>query len=156
MLTAKDVMTRNLVTVQEDTTVRELVTLLAEHEISGAPVIAANGRLVGVVSASDVAQVGSDSAGIATDRSSPGFYVRGWEEAINPDELRQLHVEDAGLTVGDIMTTTVATVTPDAPIAQVAATMVEGHIHRVLVAEKGRLVGLVSSMDLLKVLVEKG
>jgi CBS domain-containing protein len=153
-VTAKDVMTRRLVTVQEDTTVRELVTVLLEHEISGAPVVAPSGKLVGVVALSDVAQVASGGGAIVSDRSIPSAYVRGWEETVNPDELRQLHIEDAGLTVGDIMSPIVATVAPGASIAEIASAMVEGHIHRVLVTDNGRLEGIVSSMDLLELLAE--
>jgi CBS domain-containing protein len=155
-LKAKDLMSRQLVTVQEDTTVAELVTVLIEREISGAPVVAASGKLVGVVALSDVAGLVPGGGAIAPDRASPNAYVRGWEDVVNPDELRQLHVEDAGLTVGDIMKTTVTTVAPDASVAEMAAAMVQGHIHRVVVTEKGRPVGIVSSMDLLKLLAGRG
>jgi CBS domain-containing protein len=149
-LTARDIMTRDIVSIAETATVRELVALLQEHEISGAPVVDARGRITGVVSASDAAGAVGDTGSIAPERSSPDFYVHGWEDKINPDELRQLHVEDDGLLVSDIMTTRVYTVPGDAPIAEVARTMVEGHVHRLLVSERDELVGIVSTLDLLR------
>jgi CBS domain-containing protein len=149
-LRARDVMTRDIVSIAGTATVRELVALLQEHEISGAPVVDGKGRVVGVVTLNDIAPLAGDRQAVAPERADPDFYVHGWEDKLNPDELRQLHVEDEGLTVGDIMTPRVYTVAADAPIAEVARTMVEGHVHRMLVADGGQLVGLVSTFDILR------
>ena len=149
-LRARDLMTTDIVKVAEDATVRELVELLQEHEISGVPVVNARGKITGVVSVSDIAGASGERAAIAPERASPEFYVHEWEDKINPDELRQLHVEEEGLLVRDIMTARVYTVAADASIAVVARTMVEGHVHRLLVAEGDRLVGILSTLDLLR------
>jgi hypothetical protein len=93
---------------------------------------------------------------IAPERANPEFYVHEWEDKLNPDELRQLHVEDVGLLVRDIMTARVYTVAADATVAQVASTMVEGHVHRLLVADGDRLVGIVSTIDLLRAIAGAG
>jgi CBS domain-containing protein len=149
-LRARDVMTREIVSVAEDATVRELVGLLQEHEISGAPVVNARGKITGVVSLSDVASVSGEREAIAPEHADPDLYVHDWEDKVNPDELRQLHVEEEGLLVRDIMTPRVYTVAADAPLAEVARTLVSGHVHRLLVAERDRLVGIVSTVDLLR------
>ena len=54
MLTAQDIMTREVITVREDATVRELATLFLARNISGAPVVDATGRVIGVVTESDL------------------------------------------------------------------------------------------------------
>ena len=149
-LRARDVMTREIVCVAEDATVSELVALLQEHEISGAPVVNARGKIIGVVSLSDIASVFGHREAIAPEVAHPEIYVHDWEDKINPDELRQLHVEDDDLLVRDIMTPRVYTVTADAGVAEVARTLLQGHVHRLLVAERDRLVGIVSTIDLLR------
>lgn len=154
-LRARDVMTADVVSVSETTSVRELVSLLREHDVSGAPVVDEGGKLVGVVSATDAAAASEPRASVAPEVASPEFYVHGWEDKLNPDELRQLHVEDEGLLVSDIMTPIVYTVASDAAIPELARTMIEAHVHRLLVTEDEDLVGIVSTMDLLRLLAEE-
>ena len=98
-LRARDLMTTDVVKVAEDATVRELVELLQEHEISGVPVVNARGKIKGVVSVSDIAGASGERAAIAPERANPEFYVHEWEDKLNPDELRQLHVEDGEVAV---------------------------------------------------------
>jgi CBS domain-containing protein len=151
-LQARDIMTRDIVTVAQTATLRELAALLREHQISGVPVVDARGRITGVVSASDVLGVVGDSAAVAPETASPEFYVHGWEDKLNPDELRQLHIEDEGLSVGDIMNPCVYSVAADAPLPEVAHLMVEARVHRLLVEQGEELVGIVSTLDLLHAL----
>ena len=149
-LRARDIMTSDIVSVAETATVRELVALLQEHEISGVPVVNARGKITGVVSVSDVAASSGGGGSIGPEVASPEFYVHGWEDKVNPDELRQLHIEDEGLLVSDIMTVRVYTIAADAPVTEIASTMVDGHVHRLLVAERDKLVGIVSTLDVLR------
>jgi CBS domain-containing protein len=149
-LRARDVMTREIVSVAEDATVRDLVGLLLEHGISGAPVVNARGKITGVVSLRDIASVSGHREAIAPELAQPDFYVHDWEDKLNPDELRQLHVEDENLLVRDIMTARVHTVAADAPLAEVAQTLLQRQIHRLLVAERDQLVGIVTTVDLLR------
>jgi CBS domain-containing protein len=151
-LTAKDVMNTRVLTVRVDLTVRELAAFLLENQISGAPVIDLDGRLVGVVSVTDVAQNDAERPDLVQDRSSPATVVRGWEERMNPEDIRPLHVESDDLLVRDIMTPTVYTVPEETPVARIARTMVAGRIHRVLVTRRGRVVGIVTSLDLVGLL----
>jgi CBS domain-containing protein len=154
-VTARDVMNREVLTVRAELTVRELAAFLTENQISGAPVIDANRRLVGVVSVTDVAQNDAERPELVDDRSSPTLAVRGWEDRMNPEDLRGLHLESDDLLVRDIMTPTVYTVPEDTPVARIAQTMVAGRIHRVFVTRRGRVIGIVTSLDLVGLLVEK-
>jgi CBS domain-containing protein len=151
---AGDVMTTPVLGVRPDMTVRELATFLTDHQISGAPVLDESNRIVGVVSTTDLAQGGSDQAGLGLSRSDPGHDLREWEDRVNREDLRSLHVEEADLAVSDIMTPAVYTVREDAPAAMLARTMVAGRIHRLFVTRRGRIVGVVTSLDLLKLLYE--
>ena len=83
-ITAADLMNPEVLTVPENMTVRELARYLTDNEITGAPVEDVNGKLVGVVSVVDIASVASDTGNVRTDRSSPDFYVRGWEDKLTP------------------------------------------------------------------------
>jgi CBS domain-containing protein len=154
-LTAKDVMNTEVLTVRVDLTVRELAAFLIEHQISGAPVVDEGGRLVGLVSVTDVAQNDAERPDLVDDRSSPAVAMRGWEERMNPEDIRPLHIESDDLLVRDIMTPTVYTVPEDTPVAKIARTMVAGRIHRLLVTRGGRVVGIVTSLDLVGLLAGK-
>ena len=152
-LTAADVMNPQVLAVRPDMTVHELAEFLTENQITGAPVLDRNGRLVGVVSETDIIESESERAGMVRDRSDPEFDLRGWEDSANPDEIRDLHVESADLFVRDIMTPAAYTVPHDTPVPRLAQTMVAGRIHRLLVTREGSVVGIVTSLDLLKLLV---
>jgi CBS domain-containing protein len=152
-LTAADVMNTQVLAVRPDMTVHELAEFLTENQISGAPVLDRQGRLVGVVSETDIMESESDRAEMVRDRSDPEFDLRGWEDMANPDEIRDLHVESDGLFVRDIMTPAAYTVPHDTPVSRLAQTMIAGRIHRLLVTRDARVVGIVTSLDLLKLLV---
>ena len=151
-LTAKDVMNTEVLTVPVDFTVRELAAFLTEKQISGAPVVDHDGRLVGMVSVTDVAENDVERPDLAVDRSSPAFDLRGWEERMNPEDIRPLHIASDDVLVRDIMTPTLYTVPEDTPVPRIAQTMVAGRIHRLLVTRTGRMVGIVTSLDLVRLL----
>lgn len=149
-LRARDVMTTEVVRVPVDLTVAELADVFMEHEISGAPVVGEDGGLLGVVSVFDVARQRSGESGITTDQGNPEFYVRGWEEHYTLEEFRKLRVQEGNLTVREVMTPAIFTVGEDDPVTDVARTLVDGHIHRVLVVRGNEVVGIISSLDLLR------
>lgn len=152
-LTARDVMSTDLVMADESTTVRELAGIMLDRQISGVPVQNEGGEVVGIVSLSDIAAVATRDSAFAPDRTNPDYFVAGWEDSFAAEELRYLHIEDEELTAGEIMTPKVFHVDAATPIHEVAATMVSGPLHRVLVMEDGRPVGIVSTLDLVKLLV---
>ena len=152
-ITAADVMNPNVLLVQEDMTLDELANFLVDNEISGAPVEDEAGRLVGVVSVTDVAQA------VAADRSpgsNPDFYVHEWGGVLTRDSVRDLGAGSAELRVRDIMTPTVYSVDEQTGIPEVAETLIKSHIHRLLVTRGGeRVVGILTSSDLLGLLVRE-
>ncbi len=148
--TARDVMNPKVITLSEDLAVHQAAAFLVDHEISGAPVTDDEGNLVGVVSLTDIAQVTSETAASL----QPDFYLRGWEYHLDRDELNQIRIRDEGLKVSDIMTPTVFTIPEDTPISEIARTMVAGRIHRLFVTQDDEVVGIIATLDLLKVLAE--
>ncbi len=153
-LTARDIMTAHVIMAQDDMTTGELANLLLDHEITGAPVQDDRGRLVGVVSLADVVRNGSNEESLDTDRSNPDFFVRGWEERVDPSEIRRLVSDRDRTLVRDLMTPTVYTVGEDTSVSEIADTMLSAHIHRLLVTRGDTVVGIVSTTDMLRALIE--
>jgi CBS domain-containing protein len=149
-VSAGDVMNTQVLTVRPDMTARELAGFLVENQISGAPVLDAHGKLVGVVSLTDIAESDAERTGAADAETAP----HGWEGRVSAEEMRGLHVEGDGPLVADIMTPTVYAVPVDTPVALLARTMVSGRIHRLLVTRNHQVVGIVTSLDLLQLLCD--
>lgn len=150
-LTARDVMTRGAHTVDADWTLDELRNFLVSHSISGAPVCDKTGKLVGVVSSTDLLRSASEEG---TDHEDNHHYYRhGVDRRLAPEDLRGLHIETpSGTKVSDIMTPLVFEVPPDATIHTVADIMSRGRIHRVFVSANNKILGVVSALDLVRVL----
>jgi CBS domain-containing protein len=154
-LTARDIMNPKVVTVRDDLTVQELATFLTENEISGAPVLNEKGKLVGVVSVTDIAECAGEGAGTVWDGPNPHFHLPGSEGRLTPGDLRQMHIENEGPLVRQIMTPTVYTIPEGTAVAQIAKTMISGRIHRLLVTRRARVVGIITTLDMLKLLVAR-
>lgn len=151
-ITAADLMNPGVLTVREEMTVRELAAFLVEKGISGAPVEDADGHLVGVVSLVDIAAVtsGGELAGVPSAFFADVSAGRPENEDVEDPEL-----EDGELTAGDIMTPELFTIPAEATVSEVAAAMLRGHIHRLLVTRDDKVVGILSTSDLLGLLVEE-
>jgi len=152
-ITASDLMSREVAAVEPDMSLTELATFLEDRGISGALVRERDGRPVGVVSVSDISSAEALAGGTpATAASRAAFYAQSWEAEFDDADLEPIRIEDSELTVADIMTPEVVSVDADAPVSEIASTMLEQHIHRVFVREGEAIVGLVSTTDLLAVL----
>ena len=153
-ITASDLMNPEVLTVREELTVRELADFLLDNEISGAPVVDGEGRLVGVVSLVDLVEAASEEEGAAAGRSPSAFQTHDNEGELSAEDLEEL--DDSDLQVGDIMTAEIHSVAEDATVSQVAMAMLKDHLHRLLVIREGRVVGIISTSDLLGLLVDEG
>ena len=154
-LKARDVMNRVVATVQEDWTVHELASFLTEHSITGAPVVNDAGRFVGVVSSTDITESAAEAGSMVENLQNPERDLAGVEQELSEDDLHQMHIEDGSLLVRDIMTPTVYTIPGSTPVAKIAQTMISGRVHRLLVTENKRVVGIITTLDMLNLLVHK-
>ncbi len=126
-----------------DDTVEAAIKLFAESGISGVPVVE-DGRLAGIVTEGDL--IFRDA-----DIKSPGFLdiLGGVIPLGSWDDYRKESIKSAGVTVGQVMTTDVRTLSPDATLAEAATTMAENRVKILPVAEDDALRGVVTRMDIL-------
>lgn len=144
-LTARDLMTPDVVTVPLATPVLAIARLLAERGISAVPVLGEHGDVMGVVTEADLIRR------LAGEVEKPAAWFR--TLFMNPGEEAERYARTHGLRAADVMTEEVVAVTGDTLASEIAALMEEKGIRRVLVIEEGRLRGLVSRADLLRALV---
>jgi CBS domain-containing protein len=146
-MNAKDVMTARVITVTPETTVQELAKLLAEKEISGAPVVEADGRLVGIVSEGDLlhrAETGTERR-VQRRRSW-------WLDSVAAEEAARDYVRAHGRMVRDIMTANVIAVSETTDLAEIATVLETKRVKRVPVLRDGKVVGIVSRANLVRAL----
>ena len=147
-MNAKDVMTTEVVTVSPETTVQDLAKILSEKGISGAPVVDADQRLVGVVSEGDLlhrAETGTERR-VQRRRSW-------WLESVAAEqELARDYVKAHGRTVADIMTREVISAEETTDLADLAMLLETKRVKRVPVVSGGKLVGIVSRANLVRAL----
>jgi CBS domain-containing protein len=144
MLTAADVMTTHVVSVDLDKPVREIAELLYTRRISGVPVVDADGRAIGIVSEGD----------LIGHAAIVGEHHRSWWLSLFADEsvTARDYVKAHGRTARDVMTTNVVSVEETATLAEIAGTLHRHRIKRVPVVRGGKPIGIVTRGDLLKAL----
>lgn len=150
-VTARDVMTPRTICLRESDTVASAVQALRTNRISGAPVVDSEGRLVGILSVSDLARCSSRDEVhenlLAWLLQESPFWQFLHEEALVSEN-------NGADRVARWMSRQVASVLEAAPLVEVARVMCAGHFHRVPVVDcMGRLCGIISTMDILAALV---
>lgn len=180
MLALRDIMTRDVVTVSPDLSLRDALELLTSRHITGAPVLA-RGRVVGVVSLTDLAEFMSLTPGESPARREQAV-ADAFEEPVEwlPDEEPPsayfAHIwEDSGAevierfettsgpegsaldehTVAEAMNRTILSMPPGTPVEDAAAMMQRSGTHRVLVMDGRKLVGVVSTKDVSNAVAEQ-
>lgn len=181
MVRLHDIMTVDVRTVSPETTLREVTELLFAEHVSGAPVVAGE-RLVGVVSTTDILDFVSSEPGVPTARPDMVEWgedpaTEAWEEGAEPPGAFFADLwSDAGAdvrermeategpewdvldehTVGEVMSRTVVSLDPATEVREAAKLMLQAGVHRIIVLEDGRLVGLVSTTDVVKAVAQHG
>ena len=151
--TARDIMTTDVVRVESGTSLQELERIFLEKGISGAPVVDEEGSLVGVISQTDLVYYHL-TRGDKPSRDSD-FYRTAELEATFAGSGFHVEEHDIGW-VHEMMTPVVHTAGPDTPVSELAQLMILARIHRVIITENQKVVGLVSAMDLMSVLANLG
>ena len=179
MLQIRDAMTRDVLTVTPETTLREAAELFVSRHVSGAPVLDGQ-RVVGVVSATDVlefvasnppvprqkadrGEVGewAELPGSEPSDAAPGAYFADmWEDA--EAETTQRFADSDGPewdvfaehTVQDVMTRAVCALPSTQSIPAAAEYMKTAGVHRLLVIDEGKLVGIITSTDIARAVAD--
>lgn len=140
-------MTKEVVTVSEDTTVEDLGRLLEENDISGAPVVNSKNQVVGIVSEGDLVSLDADI-------HFP-HYFQFLDSVIFLESTKKFEErvrKVAASTVKEIMTEDVVTVQNDMPVHQVATIMTDKKVDRVPVLDGDALVGIITQADIVQAL----
>ncbi len=149
MLLAQDIMTKDVITVHPQTPVRELATLLLNHKISGVPVVDEAGKVLGVVTESDLIfqnkKVHLPTAVAILDAFL--FLER-------PEKLEQEMKKIAGSMAGDICSAELISVTPETPLDELATLMAEKKMHTLPVLDGGRLAGVIGKSDIIRTIAQ--
>lgn len=141
---AQDVMTQHVISVGPTDTVSRAVRVMLQNDISGLPVLEADGTLVGMITEGDLLR----RTETATQRRRP----RWLEFLAGPGKLAEEYVHTHGRKVSELMTTDPVTVTEEMPLEQVITLMEKRRIKRVPVVRGGKVVGIVSRANLLHAL----
>jgi CBS domain-containing protein len=180
MPTLRELMTPEVLTLDPEMTLREAIERLASEGFSGAPVVA-GGRLVGVVSASDILEFEAASPGVPAHRPEqaelgewgppelwmddmtdpPSAYFRDMWGDSGSDVLERMRESRgpewdllAEHVVAEVMTRKVVGLEPESSLVAGAQAMASSGIHRVLVIEDGLLLGIVTAMDVVRAVAE--
>ena len=144
---AADVMVSNVITVRPDTSVQEVAEALLANRISAVPVVSKAGELVGIVSEGDLIR----RAETGTDRR------RSWwlELLVGSTPLAAEYVKAHARMVGEIMTRTVVTATPETSLRAIAELLEKNSIKRVPIVKSRKVVGIVSRANLVQALAAR-
>jgi CBS domain-containing protein len=139
-----DVMTRIPVTVSPDASLEDAANLMVRTRVSGLPVVDLEGAVVGMITEGDLLR----RVELGTAGRSPGWLTA----LLAPGRAAHDYVRTHGCRIREIMTSNVISTSPDAPLSEVVSVMENQQIKRIPVLQKGRLVGIISRSDLLRVL----
>lgn len=148
MLVAREIMTTKIITVTPDTAVSELAQILATANIGGAPVVDEEGRLLGVVTESDLID--------QTKKVHIPTVVAILDSLIfleRPDKMEKDIRKIAGTVVGDIYSKNPVTVREETPLDEIATIMAKKHVHTLPVMRDEQLVGVIGKGDIIRTLI---
>ena len=140
----RDVMTRNVIHVRDDADITEVTNLLSENRISGLPVVDGGGRVIGVVTEADVLSM----AGMKKEHA--------FRDILRHILGEPLPAHTGSKRLRDVMSSPAITTGPESDIRDVALTIDEKRIKRLpVVDEQGKLIGLISRADIVRVIGTK-
>lgn len=145
---ARDIMSSPVHTIRTDTSIIDIAALMATHRISGVPVVDDEGRMIGIVSETDLLH----RAETGTERK------RKWWISLflDADMRARDYIKTHGHTAADLMSRFVISVPHDASLAAVADMLDVNNLKRVPVLENGRLIGMITRGDLVRAVADAG
>lgn len=150
MLTAKDVMTKDVVTINEDTDIGAAAKLLFDKGFNGVPVLDASGLLTGILCQADLVAQQKKLSLPSVFSLLDGFIPLGSMKDLDREVEKM-----SALTAAHAMTRHPTVVAPATPLDEVASLMTDKGFHTVPVVETGKVMGIIGMRDILGTLVEK-
>lgn len=149
MLTARQIMTPEVVTVKKTASIEELVELFVKHKVNGIPVVDDQGKVVGIVTEGDLIER-NKNLHIPT-------VISLFDAVIVLESAKKFEAELKKLTakrVEDIYNPKPITVKPDQTVGEIAALMANNDIHTLPVLDNGKLVGIIGKLDIIKAMAQ--
>ena len=145
-MNAHEAMTKDVITVGPNTAVRDIAALMVRHRISAVPVVSEDGRVIGIVSQTDLGH----RSEIETEKRR-----KWWLELFaDANTKARDYIKSHGNVAQDVMTRFIVSVAKDAHLSEVAEILDTDRIRQVPVMQDGRLVGMISRADLVRKLAE--
>jgi CBS domain-containing protein len=139
----RDLMTTNVLTVRSSTQLKDAAALLAEHRISGLPVVDDEGHVLGVLSEGDILYKETGA------KDKPGLFDR----LLSAPPIG-LDLKLAARTVGEAMSAPALTIGPRRPVTEAATAMIDEGVNRLpVVDDEERLIGIITRADLVRAFV---
>ena len=145
---ARDLMSTKVVTVDPDTPVRDIAALMVEKHISGVPVVDEHDSLVGIISEGDLLRRPELGTERPHRRRWLSFFTDAQEQAREFTKTHALRAEE-------VMTKSVVFIDEDTSLGEVVSKMEKRNVKRLPVMSDGRLVGIVSRVDMLRALAAR-
>jgi CBS domain-containing protein len=143
-VTAGEIMSSPVVTVRPETPVRQIVELMAQSRISGLPVVDDDQRVLGVVTEADLLE--------KEDRPFPEPPLVSWHSrSLRLERMLGRYRKATGTVARDVMTENLITAAEETNVQELAHLMLRHQINRILILREGRLTGIVTRADVLKV-----
>jgi len=160
---ARTLMRTQVLKLSPNMPIPRALELFEDHKISGAPVVDSNGRVLGVLSTTDINR--AENVRESSKHAESGEIVLREGDDERDDERAEedlLSIEDYGPatsdgpTVGEWMNPEVISVGPESTLPDLCRVLVENGIHRVLVMDRGELQGIVTSSDVVRCIAQAG
>ncbi len=150
MLTAKDIMTKNVIMVKPETSIQKLAALFVKHGISGAPVVDDALDLIGIVTENDlISQNKRLHIPTVVSFLDAAIYLE------SPKKFEQELKRMAATKAEDICVRKVITITEETTIVDIATIMSEKKIHLLPVVKAGKVIGIVGKRDIVKAVAQQ-
>lgn len=147
---AREIMARSIVTVSPQTPLVEVAQKMLEHRIGSVLVVDGDGRLKGIITQGDFCRHPGRMVPFSLFESAN--VLSNW---LYPDQVERVYKAARNLRAQDIMHAPVITVSPEASLKRVLALILKHDINRIPVVRRGKVVGIISRYDLLRVMQQE-
>lgn len=144
---ARDIMTRDVITVSPEATIEEIARILHEHRISGVPVVNQEKEIIGIVTEGDlIIKIAKPDLPPHIELFGGIIYLK------KPQEMEEEWKKITAVLAKDIMTEKVICIEEDSNIEDVASLMINRKVNRLPVVKDGKLIGIITRADIIETL----